>query len=827
MPLSNKVTSATITLYKINEISLYDAELISTNGNIFHPYDINTDLIFKVFNNTKDITSEFKDIIWTRISYDKNIILEDRQWGKKYEGLTTISIDKEDFQEKCLIQADAYTVINGKRTCVASARITLLDVNELYSGNVPPDNPIDGQIWVDTSGSTPMIYSWNDSTKQWTMVGKTEPVVRNLIRNSNFWMLNSEFYIIENDFYLLNPIVEQTFNKNWLRLKSNTPTENENMTTGISQITEYPIVKDSFYTFSFLSYCVNDIEYDSIVGNVKIISINEMGHNTDLLSDIFLMSNVKYERQDFTFKTLKDTEHIKIIVSIAPKTMCEFYITELSLYNTDKIYPWEMAPEDIQYQLENKLDNDHEAVFNALTRNGTMEGIYKDIDEEGNEHFYFNGTHIKAGSIDGGLINGIGLDIKDDETGQSIFHVYKDENGTHIDMIAKNLYIGTEAASTQKYANEQAALAELNAAGYTNDTVATNRAESEALLNGNIETSAQTVTSNMTTYVDEQIAAVSSSNNSYVDTNLGQSALALTKLINSKTEDAEKNSKKYTDEEIKKHSDAAEKTFENINSSIEKSKDDAIKDSKSYTDEIKKGIDKTLESHSTSMNNYLSQQFLSINNNINVKADSSVVSGLSERVATLETNTKINKIVDDVLASKDYKDNLKTKLDKSVFDDFSNSTTESLASINQSIIDINKTIDNNYKDLDGKMINKEKIIEIINDSQEEEKIELNKIDTTNLFGSSDTPISEIYSNKVLCNNNDLFFVPSVLDQSLTLDKLLDSINIFTTDTNIRLDLSKLKDTNYINVQDSKVFLNIYEIIKFLLYKVKDLESKIQ
>ena len=827
MPLSNKVTSATITLYKINEVSLYDAELISTNGNIFHPYDINTDLIFKVFNNTKDITSEFKDIVWTRISYDKNIILEDKQWGKKYEGYTTISISKEDFQEKCLIQADAYTVINGKRTCVASARITLLDVNELYSGNIPPDNPIDGQIWVDTSGSTPMIYSWNESTKQWTMVGKTEPVVRNLIRNSNFWMLNSEFYIIENDFYLLNPIVEQTFNKNWLRLKSNTPTENENMTTGISQTTEYPIVKDSFYTFSFLSYCVNNIEYSSIIGNIKIISINEMGHNTDLLSDIFLMSNVEYERQDFTFKTLKDTEYIKIIISIAPKTMCEFYITELSLYNTDKIYPWEMAPEDIQYQLENKLDNDHEAVFNALTRNGTMEGIYKDIDEEGNEHFYFNGTHIKAGSIDGGLIDGIGLNIKDDETGQSIFHVYKDENGTHIDMIAKNLYIGTEAASTQKYANEQAALAELNAAGYTNDTVATNRAESEALLNGNIETSAQTVTTNMTTYVDEQIAAVSSSNSSYVDTNLGQSALALTKLINSKTEDAEKNSKKYTDEEIKKHSDEAEKTFENINTSIEQSKDDAIKDSKSYTDEMKKEMDKALESHSTSMNDYLSQQFLSISNNINVKADSSVVSGLSERVATLETNTKINKIVDDVLASKDYKDNLKTKLDKSVFDDFSSSTTESLANINKSIIDINKTIDNNYKDLEGKMISKEKIIEIINDSQEEEKIELDKIDTTNLFGSFDTPISEIYSNKVLCNNNDLFFVPDGSEQSLTLDKLLDSINIFTTDTNIRLDLSKLKNTNYINVQDSKVFLNIYEIIKFLLYKIKDLESKIQ
>ena len=77
MPLSNKVTSATITLHKINEVSIYNAELISTNGNIFHPYDINTDLIFKIFNNTKDITSEFKDIIWTRVSYDKNAILEE------------------------------------------------------------------------------------------------------------------------------------------------------------------------------------------------------------------------------------------------------------------------------------------------------------------------------------------------------------------------------------------------------------------------------------------------------------------------------------------------------------------------------------------------------------------------------------------------------------------------------------------------------------------------------------------------------------------------------------------------------------------------------
>ena len=39
MPLPNNIASATITLYKINEVSIYKSELISSNGTIFHPYD--------------------------------------------------------------------------------------------------------------------------------------------------------------------------------------------------------------------------------------------------------------------------------------------------------------------------------------------------------------------------------------------------------------------------------------------------------------------------------------------------------------------------------------------------------------------------------------------------------------------------------------------------------------------------------------------------------------------------------------------------------------------------------------------------------------------
>ena len=782
MPLSNKVTSATITLYKINETSIYNAELVSSNGVIFHPYDINTDLIFKVYKNSKDITSEFEDIVWSRISYDKNSLIDDRQWGEQYRGLNIIHITKDDFQEKCIIQADAYDIIDKKRTCVASARITLLDVNELHSGSTPPENPVDGQIWVDTGGETPMIYSWNDVTKQWTIVGKTTPTVRNLIRNSNFWTLNDEYYFIENDMYLLNTTVNQAFNKNWLRIKSNKKTDNENMTAGIYQVTDFPIVKDSYYTFSFLSYCVNDIEYDSILNYVKIISFDESGESTELISSVSAMSNKQYERTNYTFKTLRNTENIKIMIGVAPKNMCEFYITELSLYNTDKIYPWELAPEDVQLQLERKLNNDHESVFNAFTKNGTMEGIYVDIDEDGNEHFYFNGSHIKVGSIDGGLINGIGLNIRDDVTGKSIFRVYKDEFGTHIDMTANNLYIGTEPASTQKYADDQAAEAEANAAGYTNTTVAVNRAESEELLNNNIAVSAQTVTTNMTNYVDTKIEEAVDSNNNYTDNSILGSTNNLTKVINSKTEAAEKNANAYTDNKISALTKTINETLQSMDGDITDIQTNVLAESKEYTDTITDVIIKDLSDHKTNMDNYLTQQFSVINNRVNTKADASAVDGLTTRVSTLETNTKISNIVSSVLASKEYKDSLDTKVDKTEFATYKTTMEGELTTIN------------------------------------------NKL--SNVHGTSNEPIENIYSKEFLCNKNITFTQGST--ETTTLNNLLDLINITTNGTNIALDVSKIINTNFITVSDnnSNVYLNLQEVIKFLIYKIKELENRL-
>jgi hypothetical protein len=66
---------------------------------------------------------------------------------------------------------------------------------------------------------------------------------------------------------------------------------------------------------------------------------------------------------------MNNTENIKCFIGIEPEKACDYYITQLSLYNTKGYYPWELSPEDVQLQLENKLNNDHTSVFNALTRN--------------------------------------------------------------------------------------------------------------------------------------------------------------------------------------------------------------------------------------------------------------------------------------------------------------------------------------------------------------------------------------------------------------------------------------------------------------------------
>ena len=799
MPTFKNVTTATITLYKIEEVALYQAELISTNGNIFHPYDINTDLYFRVLLNNEDITDKFTDIEWVRYSQDSDIILEDQYWGSKYHGESSISITRDDVNRKCIIQANAYQEINRTRTCVASARITLIDINELYSNALPPEDPKEGTLWVNTATNPPVIYSWNSTFNKWTEVGKTTPFVRNLIQNSNFWRLNIEGFIEDNS-ESLEPIrVHNINNKEWAMLKSKHVT-NKDISAGIFQTTTYPLVKDSDYCLSFLAYKKRTVGYDGKNIYCKIVSVDIDNNHEAILATTIPIKTEQEVQISIPFKTMNNTEKLKCFIGVEPEEACDYYITQLSLYNTKGYYPWELSPEDVQLQLENKIDNDHMSVFNALTRNGTMEGIFIREDEDGNEHYYFNASHLKTGSIDGGLINGIGLNIKDDATGESIFHVYKDESGTHIDMIANNLYIGTQAASTVNYVNTS-----------MNSAVTSAVTTSESYTNGQIQALNEVVDTKADNTsvlaLEERIVDIESNTgeDAIVGTVTGSLAyIQMQNAINNKF----KEHKDFIDD-INSDIDDIEKDITNnikpviISSNIVST----VRNSNDYKNDLNNKVStSSFEAHKNDMNNYLNTTFSTINNAINKKANEEKVSGIDSRVKTLESNTSASNIVSTVRNSNDYKNDLNKKVSTDSFDTYRNDMSSYLSTTFS-------TVNNNI----NKKADKNKIISTINSSTESYLISKEKVEFP----------TEYYLDTIYTGNNIKIKNPNKKPGTLTLDTIVDNIDFETTGLKLTMNIDNIKETDYVTVLDNaNIYMNNNEIIKLLLYEIQQLKIRI-
>ena len=794
MPILNNVTTATITLYKIEEVSLYQAEIISTNGNIFHPYDIHTTLNFRVYLNSEEITDRFTDIEWVKYSHDKDLVIEDMGWGKLYHGEKNINITRDDIDKKCIIQANAYTEINNIKTCVASARITLIDINELYSHTEPPIDPVDGSLWVNTKYNPPVIYSWNEVLNKWIEVGKTTPSVRNLIHNSNFWMLNNEKFLVDNNESLQPTHIEQIDDKNWITLKSKYATS-ENISAGIYQTTIYPIVKNSDYNFSFLIRKPNSPLYDGDNVLCKIFSLNENKEIKLIKSASIEFDSDKNVQISIPFQTFNDTEYIRCFVGIQPEKLCEYYITQLSLYNTKNYYPWELAPEDIQLQLENKLNNDHVSVFNALTKDGTMEGIYKRTDENGNEHYYFNASHIKTGTLDGGLINGIGLNIKDDVTGESIFHVYKNETGTHIDLIADNLLIGNsrESASTINYVNASMISAVNTAESYTNgqitevNKVVVTKADSDTVMG--IEK--RVVDLELNTEEDAIVGTVTNSN-IYVQM-------------------LEQNQQKFIAQDaaianLAKDLSELETDIEsNIKVNLTTRKIvSAVRDSNEYKEDLNKKLDvSSFESYVTNTSSYLETNFETIDDKINQKADKNTVTSISNKVTALENSTKASTIISVVRDSTEYKKDQDKKLNASTFNDYK-------TSVNDVLLDINESLDNK--------IESNEIITAINNTSETEKIDKSKIDL-----DFDFNLKTLYTSNGIISDD-----AAQTSTKIKIDNIIDNIEFDVNGTDLTMNVYAIKDTNYIAAfdNDANTYINTNEIIKLLLYEIKKLKEEI-
>lgn len=66
----------------------------------------------------------------------------------------------------------------------------------------------------------------------------------------------------------------------------------------------------------------------------------------------------------------------------------------------------------MQDALDNKVGNTPEEVFDSLTDNGKMQGMYVDIDEHGRKNFYFNATYIKSGKLLGEYIEAKNLRVQ-------------------------------------------------------------------------------------------------------------------------------------------------------------------------------------------------------------------------------------------------------------------------------------------------------------------------------------------------------------------------------------------------------------------------------
>ena len=141
-------------------------------------------------------------------------------------------------------------------------------------------------------------------------------------------------------------------------------------------------------------------------GDVLIAAYSIDNNNEKLLIEekVFDINEVA-KNYNFSFSTYNNTEKIEIIISGNSYANFDFIVTNTKLEKYSIPTEWEIAIEDIQDALDNKVGNTHEEVFNSLTDDGKMQGIYVDVDELGNKNYYFNASYIKSGYINGERID--------------------------------------------------------------------------------------------------------------------------------------------------------------------------------------------------------------------------------------------------------------------------------------------------------------------------------------------------------------------------------------------------------------------------------------
>lgn len=431
------LTKASITIQIIEDVAIYKAQIFSSNGNIFGTSDKSSDINLVVWKGLTDITERFEDIVWRRFTSKETGYEEDLTWGDKFLNQKSFTLTREDINERAKIQAEVYAPINGVRQLVAVDYINFIDVNDLQGSPTPPENPKHGDLWLDTSVIPPRLMMWDDDLKMWVEVTVAGKDRRNLIRNSNFYKATTDYWEAVN-----NPILEiESLNaKKWLRIKSET---SRTGLCGVKQVINNAVAKSN-YTFQMLSEVYIQSGAPDSNALVAFYSINSDNIRTLLKEEIFDITDTAKVFTS-TFTTLEDTKSIEVNISGEKKVAFDFLVTNTKLENYSVATEWELAIEDIQDALDNKVGNTHEEVFNSLTDDGRMQGMYVDIDEQGRKNFYFNATYIKSGKLLGEYIEGKNLKVTKDN-GNVTLNI--DSKG-NVDIRARRMQIVTDNSENE------------------------------------------------------------------------------------------------------------------------------------------------------------------------------------------------------------------------------------------------------------------------------------------------------------------------------------------------------------------------------------------
>lgn len=383
--LENIAATASITIQLIKDYSMYTSEIISSNGTIFQSTDSNTTLTLRVYKGIEDITDKITDIEWSRFYFNNDELIEDRHWGDDKKNKSKIVLYKDEVEEKSIIQASGYSEIEGHRELVTTARITIIKISDIYISDITPTNPSDKMMWMDTNQTPPSLKIWSDELGYWLSSGMDVPIVKNLIRNSNFWTNIDEYYDVVNSNNISDPVRVLYQNKQWTKLQSN---NNGSNSGGIEQEIIYPINKNSNYIFSLIGHKESGGNYSNSGIRIIIKSINENNITTNLIDEEHNL-NTSITTVSVPFTTNNETEKIIVQVLTKNRTRCLSYVTELSLYNSSVYYPWELCPDDVDKQMNTKLDNNRLSVFNTIMDNGNFKAIY-----ESENQYYIRSEYI-------------------------------------------------------------------------------------------------------------------------------------------------------------------------------------------------------------------------------------------------------------------------------------------------------------------------------------------------------------------------------------------------------------------------------------------------